>query len=130
MAGKTGDSRFLFELLHKPVLEIMVQSCRSTGTSTICCIATTVLQQQYVAASEEEYANDDDDDDQMDSWSEGTSPLPCDASHTSDEALPIKQFVRPIWQTRAATPTPEVLPLQTSRPSQSKVKPYSHCIHN
>ena len=41
----------------------------------------------------EEYANDDDDD-QMDSWSEGTSPLPCDASHTSDEALPIKQFVR------------------------------------
>ena len=31
MAGKTGDSRFLFELLHKPVLEIMVQSCRSTG---------------------------------------------------------------------------------------------------
>ena len=38
----------------------------------------------------EEYANDDDDD-QMDSWSEGTSPLPCDASHTSDEALPIRQ---------------------------------------
>ena len=117
MAGKTGDSRFLFELLHKPVLEIMVQSCRSTGTSTICCIATTVLQQQYVAASEEEYANDDDDDDQMDSWSEGTSPLPCDASHTSDEALPIKQFVRlqyssdrvfrVLWQTRAATPQQE-----------------------
>ena len=71
------------------------------------------LQQQYVAASEEEYANDDDD--QMDSWSEGTSPLPCDASHTSDEALPIKQFVRlqyssdrvfrVLWQTRAAMQT-------------------------
>ena len=74
----------------------------------------TEFQGEKMSTSEEEYANDDDDD-QMDSWSEGTSPLPCDASHTSDEALPIKQFVRlqyssdrvfrVLWQTRAAMQT-------------------------